>query len=179
MCRQPLGTCRETVPFSCFRFSPSSCFFPHPRLLGGGRGGFPPWGRGRPSLGVNSAPALIARCRRGHKSREFAPETADFRHSDQACLAARAACLHEKRCADNHLAPVARQCLSLAFASLPPPASSPILGSKKKPEYDANMTPHPGLKLAAFQASANAASACFRRRNSRLDRKSTRLNSSH
>src|ERR1700757_2075447 len=24
MCRQSLGTCRETVPFSCFRFSPSS-----------------------------------------------------------------------------------------------------------------------------------------------------------
>src|SRR3546814_16653333 len=29
MCRQTLGTCRETVPFSCFRFPPSSS---HPRL---------------------------------------------------------------------------------------------------------------------------------------------------
>src|SRR3546814_19563907 len=32
MCRQPLGTSRETVPFSCFAFSPTAYYFPHPRL---------------------------------------------------------------------------------------------------------------------------------------------------
>src|SRR3546814_16752418 len=32
MCRQTLGTCRETVPFSCFRLLPSSCSSTHSRL---------------------------------------------------------------------------------------------------------------------------------------------------